>query len=641
MKRGRAGGGRTGYSADVGVASVSRHAASLLGQMAAAPSGGGSRSRMSLRLEDGFRWGSFSGQFYPTPGGYSYEQLRDVVLATDILLTAISARASAVADNKCMIHRVDGAVEVSSGNKAFLAGWVKDSSMWRAGGGTGGIQEVFRRVLSDRYMFGAGVMEMLPPDSEVAYIRDARVAGVAHIPRANTRILRPKVTRRAVGGVSYSEYDKDDIVYPRMIYSAGGIGPAGLQAGAPSDLRYLKSFGDERQINAYTGEVGGNAGWEDMATEYMRMVNYVSGYEGGWPEWYSAVKHVDIIDAGNDYFRSMLRNNGIPDLAVVLKGASIDDEYVRRLENKFRKIGENRAGSEKFINIVVFSLVRDELGEDDDDEALPEMDMDITRLNPMDGNIIRALMSLRERAEQRVASALRVPNQMLNFERNTGLGSGAEITSAMVMFLKLVVVPEQSRIHAMLDRITSEGLGITDYQIRLKAPSYNEPETEARIAKLWSTVMGLTIDELRDKSGLLPMRDGLKPTPGIAAGSDVGKVMIIPPGNAALPLSALKAVLTAAYGPGSVSSLLGGGAKPAAGPQDKQADGGVDDPPDGVRNLSMLPEGSARSKLREDLRRWFPGLGRDASGEDYAAVIADIESVVARARKQAEEELEG
>jgi len=501
-------------------------------------------------------WSRTGSRLYPTPNNISYYDLRSIVLQNSVLFTGITTRASMAVRSGFYVER-NSTAKHSAANEMFLREWARDHLRWRSGAGTGGLCSVLMQLAMDRHWFGCGHLELLPADpKERARKRltrrpgqpesRGRIEAVAHLPRLNVRLLRPVPQVKNVGGRRVEVYSPLDLIYPQLAYS-----PDPVESNVfftSTNGRFLKAFGDPRRINMFTGEEEKNLSPEYEATEYIRLRNYVPGYEEGWPEWLSAIMHVDIVDAATEYFRHVLRNNAIPDLMVILKGVEYDKNLTRKLENKFRDVRDRRKNLGYHTNIIVWNLFEDMVGSGD---AMfgqpPTVDVTIERMNPVDGNVIRAMLELLKRSELQICMALRMPNQLMNYERNTGIGSGAEITAAVHMVTRLVIGPDQEMIHELLDRIVVEGLGITDYRIRLEQPAYNDPETEAKIARLWSLVQGMTIDEVRDKIGLPRLKEALIP-PEDEDDVDVGKTLIVPAANVVLTLDDLKLIFEAATG---------------------------------------------------------------------------------------------
>lgn len=547
------------------------------------------------------RWSSVGDRLYPLPGGETFSSMANLVLTSSMLSIGTLARASMAVDSGYYVERVPSEGQASERVSNSLLRWVGDHTKWRAGGGTGGLTEVIRQFMIDRLWFGAGFLEILPPSSKYGTKSGSRssVAGVAHLPRMSVRMLRPSKKVFNVGGRKVERYDPLDLIYPMLAYSSSGV------TSGRSALTYIKAFGDERKINASTGLADRRCSWDEEATSYVRLRNYVPGFEEGCPEWWSALSHIDTIDAVTEYFRHVLRNNGVPDLMVVLKGGTIDKDYVRKMENKFRQLSQKRRSEGNYVNIIVWHLANDDLvddADDLDDYEPAEMDMSWERLNPIDGNVVRSLADLRKRDELQVASSLRIPAQLLNFERNTGIGSGAEISAAIHLVVKLVIGPDQTRINSILDRIVRDGRNISEYRLRLEQPSYNDPMEEAKMAKMWSMVSGLHLDEIRDKIGLGSLRDAMKHAPGNEV--DIGKVVLVPNASTAISLHDMELMAAGVYGNDVLS--------------DKSSD---------AMSLGEgLPDGDAKDSIKALFDEWFAGEDEPVTKEKMAAILRDIRS---------------
>lgn len=547
-------------------------------------------------------WRDWGTKLYPTPGGYSYIDLLNVVLNNAVLFMGCCLRAEMATNSGFFVENAVGKRENKRKNASFLYEWGNDHLKWRAGGGIGGLITVIQQMLKDYHMFGCGFLECLPPEVAPAEQRDItrfRTVGVAHLPRLQVRLLKPEKSAIKVGNKDVYKYDPRDLLFPRLAYCGGGLSTASVPYG---DIVYLKAYGDTRKINMYTGAVDPKCTYDQEATEFVRLRNYVPGYEEGWPSWLSALQQVDVVDALAEYFRHILRNNAVPDLMVVLKGASIDEEYVRKMENKFRALRQRRKELDNHVNVIVWSLVQDS---PEDAESAPDVSMEWERLNPIDGNVVHSLLDVQKQSELQLGMALRIPSQIMNYERNTGLGSGAEITAAMHVLNKLVIGPDQGLAHSLIDRIVREGLGISDVRIRLEMPSYNDPETEARIAKMWSSVKGMMLKEWRDKIGLTDLREVQESDESDGGIDDIGNVMVIPAADVALSLRDLRKIIEGVY--------------------KTEGDGG-------------LSEGDLRDQLKAMFEEWMPelsgGVNNEEDGKKALKFMEEVYETVGAARKE-------
>jgi len=500
---------------------------------------------------------NFNQQLYPIPEGFqSFQAILRLIGMSQVLATAIATKATLIARMGWFPQKVSDNPDPEQ--RRALEDWIDDAVIaW-----PGGFCPIWYQVAVNRDSFGAGFIEVLPPAlpprgravrSPMAELarrarfvwtgKDparaaaqppgpaaARIAGVRHLERLHVRLMQPEQTREGHGPQQRVTFDPYDLLFPRLMYAQGGIyGATGQTWGA---VRYLKAFGDPRPINTYTGKTDPDCPWEDLATEYMRWRNYWPGVEEGCFPWYPSIANIDTSSAILEYYSTQFRRNCIPDIILIVEGAEVGnaDDQSKKISEKFRSTKQIRTneGYEPKAMVLSFTVPPDD-ATGQNNEAV-RVRCRIEKLNPIDGPTIQAILNLDERiAVNSIALALRMSPRFLNYVTHGSLGGGGEAGEEFRRMTQTVIAPDQADLHVMIDQLTRDGRGITDYRARLETPNLADPKTEAETAKAWSDVRGMVLDEIRDKIGLGPLRDAMDYL-GDAVGSgelDPGKAVVL------------------------------------------------------------------------------------------------------------------
>ncbi len=552
-------------------------------------------------------FGAYAGDLYPLPGGLKYSQLLQCIATNPTLYASIATRAALTAMGGAEVVKTPGTETADLANRQRAEAFISDQHRWRAGAGVFGMGNVLEQVVWDHLGFGCGHAEALPPTSgKTAYRngvidpRNPRIVGLAHLPRLNVRLIRPKTQTSRIGWSGISKIDANDLLYPQLLYCQAEIDNAGSYSTAVGYTCRLKAFGDPRIINAATGKEDDATPPELQATEYLRWRTYFPGYEEGWPEFASGLENVNQVDSISRYYTHLFRRNAIPDLIMIIRNAKVRDTYGSEAEEKFRSIRQRREHNENYTAVAIFdfpAVKNERTGE------VIKVEVEIHKLNPLEGPVVQAVLEMEERADRKIAMALRMPAQLINYPTRGGLGGGSEFRAVVKMLSQLVIVPDQQKLHGLLDQVTTAGLGIPDWRIRLIPPDYNDPEVEAKIYQTIDSMKSLMVGEKRAYMGYGSLREILEQAQVDAQSADAetstfdpDHVFVMGPGDQLASLADLQLLA------GSLQSPETGG----------------------------LPEGDERARAKQELEALVSGM----DGEDVAAVF---DQVVERSRQAIEQ----
>lgn len=551
---------------------------------------------------------NYSGNLYPLPGGLAYSQLLQCIATNPTLFTSISARAVLMAMGGVEIVKAPGIETANPDNKTRLNAFISTEQLWRAGAGIFGLGSVIEQFTWDHLAFGCGHLEALP--GSVASTRskvkskniydpnNPRIVGVAHLPRLNVRLIRPNTLMNKIAGTSISKVSAEELMYPKLLYSQVEMSSAGTTANTIGYQCYLKSFGDTRIIDLQTGEASDNTPLERQATEFLRWRTYFPGYEEGWAEWVSCLENVNQVDSISRYYTHLFRRNAIPDLIMIVRNAKVSDKYGSEAEEKFRAIRQRREHNDNYTAVAVFdfpAVKNDKTGE------VIKVEIELHKLNPLEGPVIQSVLEMEERADRKIAMALRMPAQLINYPTKGGLGGGSELRAVVKMLSQLVIVPDQQKIHGLLDQIVTLGLGIPDWRIRLVPPDYNDPEVEAKIYQAIDGIKSMMVGEKRAFMGYGSLREIMEQAEADSAKQGTGttfdpdRIFVMGMSDQLVPLSDVELLA------GHVTTPDKGG----------------------------LPEGDEKEKAKEELESLVSGM-------DAETIATVFDQVVERSRKTIE-----
>lgn len=415
-----------------------------------------------------------------------------------------------------------------------------------------GFRDVLRQFNQDYQYFGKGLVELSPPLAEDAVINywgpagkviRPRVAGVRYLPRLNVRQRKPRKVdtgKKDLSGNPILEYDGLDILFPILEYRQSAY------LSASQNVRFLRSFGDPRRISKYTGETDDKLPWADIAPEWLAMTRKkpISPIDG-WPKWIVKLPISNRNKGIDTYVDEVLTKNCIPDVMVWIKGAKTDEAALsRKIENKFSDTRAKNLNEGPGTRVAVMSIPGPKVAGE------KQVEVEITLLNPITDNL-PSLIDIRKDGRVEVAASCGVPPFFVNIEPKTGLGGGGLFEAYLKLFVKQVIEEQLTIADTIFDPLTTQGLGISDWRIRLETIDLSDPQVEANVAKIWDSMVNLTPDEKRDRIGNLgELGEAMKQELGKFK---VGRIMVMSPQLVAYDLESLEAMAQqfAAYPEGS------------------------------------------------------------------------------------------
>lgn len=128
-------------------------------------------------------------------------------------------------------------------------------------------------------------------------------------------------------------------------------------------LKWFKSFGDKRYLDATTGEYKSSASQcVEVATELLWLSNSVGGQPYGLPRWVGAV--TDILGRCQAQFVNydLFDHQGIPPMLIIVENGSLTDESREDLQNLI----ESMRGARNFNKLGLLEAVPEVSGLDEE-----------------------------------------------------------------------------------------------------------------------------------------------------------------------------------------------------------------------------------------------------------------------------------
>lgn len=207
----------------------------------------------------------------------------------------------------------------------------------------------------------------------------------------------------------------------------------------------------------------------------------------GRPRFLGAVADHLLVQKTTDWNIDFFDNNTIPPIAVIVKGAELQDDALQYVvQNLARHAGRENAHKTLVIEV--------EEGTDVEFEKLNSERLD-------EGSFIK----LRDQSGDRIFAVLRVPVSRCYPAKAT---SAQSLQEANRIFLSGVVAPLQRWLAAIFNRLFREHMGITDWVI-----GFNTMEAEdlASRATIWTQLLTkgvLSINEVRRELGIRSIPGG-------------------------------------------------------------------------------------------------------------------------------------
>jgi PBSX family phage portal protein len=183
-----------------------------------------------------------------------------------------------------------------------------------------------------------------------------------------------------------------------------------------------------------------------------------------------------------DYFE----HNAVPRLAIIVEGAQLSDGLMAQIQHYMESEIKGQAHK---------TLVLEAPGGDARIRLEP-----LTVGRREDAGFV----AYRKQNRDEVLMVHRVPPAKVTIIEDSNRANTLDQDKT---FREQVVRPEQRRVEFKLNGMIRDELGISDWEFRFREMDLTEAMAEAQVAQIYASIGALTADEIRDRLGLLPLKE--------------------------------------------------------------------------------------------------------------------------------------
>jgi PBSX family phage portal protein len=307
--------------------------------------------------EDNFEMnGFYAGDESILQPPYSFETLYQYYEESDILQTMVEA----------MVNNIDGFTPLFQ----FLGDDVKDRESDSAKAELQAMTDFFSQV-NDTQSFRKLRKEMrkeleIIGISGFELIRNVagKLTAMFHADFKNMRMTRQQKDSTPVKIALKRNGKTTEVIVRKYFRRFCQIDTTGIQ------LRWFKEYGDPRNLCASTGKYYTDPKkCKPLASEIMVFKNKVGTEAYGLPRWIGCILQVTGRSAAQYVNYDLFENQGIPPLAVMISGGTLNEESLEELQS----IVKGMRGIEKWNRIIILESVPNSVGLDDKGNAKIEL----------------------------------------------------------------------------------------------------------------------------------------------------------------------------------------------------------------------------------------------------------------------------
>lgn len=323
---------------------------------------------------------------------------------------------------------------------------------------------------------------------EVIRNRRSEIAMVYHIPFKTIRLTRILESDTPIKvKVKIKRKGKDvEVVVKKYFRRFAQVKLTGEK------IRWFKSFGDPRIMNALTGEFVSDANGNLLkgkkypkipASEIIHFKNDFGGAAYGIPRWIGAV--LDIIGRRNAQYVNydLFNNQGIPPMIIMVSGGTLTDESILELENLVRGM----RGASEWNKVALLESNPESVGLEEKGSAKIEL-KNMAEYRKDDQMFDRYLKN----TEKVIRHAYRLPPLYVGaseaFTHSTS-------KNARLVAEEQVFIPERKTIDEFINiQIVKKELNITMWSYKTNGPTIVGSEEISKGVETFSKAGGFTIN---------------------------------------------------------------------------------------------------------------------------------------------------
>jgi capsid portal protein len=350
-----------------------------------------------------------------------------------------------------------------------------------------GFEETLRCAAMDREAIGWGAIE-------VTRSLDKKIKHIQHVPAARLRVLRDwkgfvEVRNTPGDGpyVFYQNYGEKvgvrrssgDVVYK-------DFEPYDPHLHGPLDSSNLTWNLLDRKTGKPTEDLMASANeiiW--LTKSHPNTIYY--GYTDLVPALSALVANTKI----NDYLLQFFENNTVPRYVVVIKGANVDDEFKKLINDYFTK--HIRGKAHKTMVITLSNTT----GKD--------VEVEFKRIDSE--NKEADFLQTRKANSQQIQTAHGTSPAILGIAESAELGSGKGLSQAE-LYKDRIVTPSQKYWQDQLYKVFSKGLGVIHSYLRFDPLDIRDIRMQAEVHQMYLANGALSIDEVRNEIGFETVPNG-------------------------------------------------------------------------------------------------------------------------------------
>lgn len=269
---------------------------------------------------------------------------------------------------------------------------------------------------------------------------------------------------------------------------------------------YFKEFGDPRQLNAKTGEYL-NLSQDQiaekgivLATELMHFKIYHTGSEYGVPTYISCTPHILAVRAAGLVNFSLLQNNAIPPVAVIVEGYQDD-----QLETKLKEYIESSVKGVNSFSSMLIIQAEAQTGSQLAGPGVQPIKPSI-RFEPLSQLLTRDGMFLEfiKQTDEKIVGVFRLANQFVGLSKDLNRAT-AQVAQELVE--QQVFTPLRVEFDFIINSKVLNDLRIKYWSFQSLSVRIDDSETRANIVKTLTDSGGLVGRDVRkEASGILNVK---------------------------------------------------------------------------------------------------------------------------------------
>jgi capsid portal protein len=249
---------------------------------------------------------------------------------------------------------------------------------------------------------------------------------------------------------------------------------------------YFKEFGDPRLIDSYTGQVDDNTKFP--ATEIIHFKLYCPYSPYGVPRWIGNWLAVEGSRQAEEVNYEYFENNTVPPMALLVNGATLNDDVVSRIEDF---INDEMKGRKSFNKMLIIEATTDSEG------PLMKPGIPTVRFQSLsDAQQKDSLFDNYDKTNrEKIRSSFRLPPIFVGLTSDYTRATARESREVAE---EQVFGPERADHDFVINRLLFPAMGVRYWKYKSLPPTVNDFEVMSGTLDTFSRC-GLTVREAREE----------------------------------------------------------------------------------------------------------------------------------------------